>query len=123
MTITTVTWAFYPGPDIPSEYQNCVSASTAVASNAQVLGPQVGNPTRTFTYSVQYTNGCTASDVEFTVGKVELQGANPPISIMSTDPAVPIAVTPGTSQDLVVTFYALDGNYYNGPLVIDVIID
>jgi hypothetical protein len=124
VTISTVTWAFYPGPDIPSEYQNCVSASTTVASNTQVIGPQVADPTREFIYSAQYTNGCTASDgAEFTVGKVELQGADPPISIVSTNPAVPIVVTPGASQQLAVTLHALDGNYYNGPLVIDVIID
>jgi len=124
VTITQVTWAFWPGPDIPSEYQNCVSANSTVASNTQVVGPQVTNPTRDFTYYVRYTNGCTAADgIQFTTGKVELQGADPPISVVSTDPSVPFGVTPGASQELAVTFHALDGNYYDGPLVIDVIID
>jgi len=124
VTITNVTWAFWPGPDIPSEYQNCVSASSTVASNTQVVGPQVTNPNREFTYYVRYTNGCTAADgVQFTAGKVELQGADPPISVIRTDPAVPFGVPAGASQELAVTFRVLDGNYYDGPLVIDVIVD
>ncbi|MGO8870585.1 MAG: DUF4190 domain-containing protein [Acidimicrobiales bacterium] len=124
VTITTVTWTIYPGPDIPSDEQNCVSASSTVASNTQVVGPNITNPNREFTYSVQYANGCSASDgSEFTVGKVDLQGANPPISIVSTDPAVPFGIAPGASQELAVTFQALEGNYYDGPLVINVIVD
>jgi len=122
--ITTVTWAFYPGPDIPSEYQNCISATSTVTSNELIIGPQVSNPNREFTYSVQYTNGCTDTDVtELTLGKVILQGSDPPISIASVNPPVPFALAPGSSQELAVTFSALDGNVYDGPLVIDVIVD
>lgn len=124
VTITTVTWAFYPGPDIPSEYQNCISATSTVTSNEVVIGPQVSNPNREFTYSVQYTNGCTVTDgTEFTLGKVILQGSDPPISIASTNPPVPFALAPGSSQELAVTFHALEGNVYDGALVIDVIVD
>jgi hypothetical protein len=122
VTITTVTWAFYPAPDLPSVYHNCISASTAVASNLQVIGPHVTNPAREFTYTVRYTNACPANGIELSVGKVELQGANPPISIISTEPPIPFTVT-HTTQTLQLTFHALDGNYYNGPLLIDVIID
>ncbi len=90
----------------------------------QVTGPNVSDPGRQFRYGATYTNGCIGSDgTEFTIGKVELQGADPPISISSVDPVVPITVTPGTSQQLTVTFHALEGNYYDGPLVIDVIVD
>jgi hypothetical protein len=35
----------------------------------------------------------------------------------------PFDVSPGVQQELVVTFHALDGNYYDGPLSIDVIFD
>lgn len=124
MTITTVTWTIYPGPDIPSDEQNCVSASSTVASNTQVVGPNVTNPNREFTYSVPYTNGCSGTEsTGSTVGKVDLQGSNPPISIVSTDPAVPFGMAPGASQELAVTFHALEGNYYDGPLAIEVIVD
>jgi uncharacterized membrane protein YgcG len=123
VTITTVTWQFYPGPDIPSVYQHCISASTTDNSNTQVVGPHVTNPRRAFTYTVHYTNGCPPGSIDLTIGKVDLQGANPPISISSTDPAVPFTVAPHATQALTVTFTALDGNYYNGPLVIDVIVD
>lgn len=123
VTITTVTWSFYPAPDIPSEYENCIFTTSTVTSDSHVIGPQDTNPIREFTYSVQYTNGCVSDGVDLAIGKVELLDANPPISIFSTDPALPMAVTPGASQGLSVTFHALDGNYYDGPLVIDVIID
>jgi hypothetical protein len=124
VTITTVTWAVYPGPDIPSEYRNCISATSTVTSNAVVIGPQVANPNREFTYSVQYTNGCRVTDgTEFTLGKVDLQGADPLLSIVTTNPSVPFALTPGSSQELAVNFRALEGNVYDGPLVIDVIVD
>ncbi len=124
VTITTVTWGFYSAPGTLTDYQSCIPRNATVASNTQVAGPPVANPTRQFTYRANFTIGCALPDgVEFSVGKVELQGANPPISVISTDPAVPFVVTPQSTQTLAVTFHALDGNYYNGPLVIDVIFD
>lgn len=124
VTITTVTWSFYSAPGTLTDYQNCLPRSATVASNTQVAGPPVRNPTREFTYRANFTIGCTVPDiVEFTVGKVELQGADPPISVANTDPTVPFVVTPHNTQTLAVTFHALDGNYYKGPLVIDVILD
>jgi hypothetical protein len=122
VTITTVTWAFYAAPDISSEYENCIYTSTTATSDSRVIGPQQTDPGREFTYSVEYKNGCVSDGVQLAIGQVELLDANPPISIISTDPAVPSDVTPGTSQGLAVTFHALEGNYYDGPLLIDVII-
>jgi hypothetical protein len=132
VTITTVTWGFYatPGSSFQGDYANCLPGNATIAPNVQVVGPPGTNPTRDFTASVQFVAGCTLTDgsivpddTMYTVGKVELQGSSGPISVIGTDPAVPFNVTPRAQQELVVTFHALDGNYYDGPLTIDVIFD
>ncbi|MGD0255858.1 MAG: DUF4190 domain-containing protein [Acidimicrobiales bacterium] len=131
VTVTTVSWGFYAAPDsiFQGEYAKCLPLNTSATWNSQVIGPPGGDPTRDFTAWVKFTPGCTTPDGSFapdgpyTVGKVELQGEGGPISVVGTDPMAPFDVSPGVQQELVVTFHALDGNYYDGPLSIDVIFD
>jgi hypothetical protein len=95
-----------------------------------VIGPNVQGNARTFTYHFQITAAsgqqadgtqCNNSD---DVYNIYLESSNLiPIYILSVTPTLPFNVLSGTSQTFQVTFQALDGNPYNGALVLTVDIE
>jgi len=87
-----------------------------------VIGPNVQGSARTFriqfTISAASGTACRNSD---DVYNVYLENSNLiPVYILSMSPSLPCNVLSGTSQVFTITFQAVDGNYYNGALVLTI---
>lgn len=87
-----------------------------------VIGPNVQGSARTFRmqFTIAAASGAACENSD-DVYNVYLENSNLiPVYILSVSPSLPYNVLSGTSQVFTVTFQALDGNPYNGALVLTI---
>lgn len=101
---------------------DCSGTGFDGGSLGQVIGPDQSSP-RTFVYEFHWNWGGQDSNGNLCSGSLNLyldNSNNIPISIQSVSPSLPVSWT-GT-QNFYITFYALQGNTYNGNLQLTLVL-
>lgn len=111
--------------NMPSE---CYIPSWDSGSQGEVIGPNQNSP-RTFTYEFHVdtaygvqSDGTDCSNND-NVYNLYIDNSNSiPVSIQSVSPSMPYNILNigdgGGTENFVITFYVLQGNYYNGALTL-----
>ena len=117
--------------DISANVVNSKMNSVCYISNwnwgslGMVIGPNVQGAARTFRvqFTISPASGTACQNAD-DVYNAYLQNSNSiPVYILSVSPSLPYNVLPGTNQLFTVTFQVLDGNPYNGALVLTIDIE
>ena len=121
VTITDVTVDSYAASADVSP--TCLPANTDLGPGGQVIGPNVTDPNRTFTVTLQIS---IASDGAYCGGdysgtvRLDDTSSGEPLEISGIAPSDPFTLVAGETTQVVVTLHVPDGNSYDGPLGLDI---
>ena len=121
VTITDVTVASYAASADVSP--TCLPATTDLGPGGELIGPDVSDPDRTFTVTLDIpipSDGAyCGGDYSGTV-RLDDSSSGAPLEISGIAPSDPFTLVAGETTEVVVTLHVPDGNTYDGPLALDI---